>query len=322
MHAIVYHHYGSPSELRPEQVKKPVPAENEVLVKVHAASVNSWDWDLLTGKPYIYRLMFGLLRPKYNIIGSDIAGTVEKADARVTRFTPGDEVFGDISGIGFGAFAEYVCVPESLLARKPAKMDFTEAAALPQAGVLALQGLRWAGGPKAGQKILLNGAGGGVGTLALQLAKHNGARVTCVDSEEKLGMLKELGADHVIDYRKSDFIRRGDKYDLILDVAANRPISCYYRALEKKGKMGVIGGAVSTILQIPLIGPLKNRKGGKKVGLVMHKPNADDLKVLGDLYKEGIIKPVIDQQFPLEETAKAIQLLGEGKAKGKLVITI
>ncbi len=321
MQAIVYHHYGSASRLRLEEVQKPVPAENEVLVRIHASSINSWDWDLLTGKPYIYRLMFGLLRPKYNIIGSDIAGTVEATGKQAKLFKPGDEVFGDISGNGFGAFAQYAAVPEHLLARKPAKMSFTDAAALPQAGVLALQGLRWDGEITAGQKVLINGAGGGVGTIALQLAKYKGAEVTCVDSAEKLEMLLSLGADSVIDYRKGDFTRRNDKYDLILNVMAKKRIICYYRVLEKKGRMVVIGGAVSTILQIPLIGPLKNRKKGKKVGLLLHKPNADDLKALADLCTEGIIKPVIGNRFPLAETAKAVQMIGKGKATGKLIIT-
>ncbi len=321
MQAIVYHHYGSASRLRLEEVQKPVPAENEVLVRIHASSINSWDWDLLTGKPYIYRLMFGLLRPKYNIIGSDIAGTVEATGKQAKLFKPGDEVFGDISGNGFGAFAQYAAVPEHLLARKPAKMSFTDAAALPQAGVLALQGLRWDGEITAGQKVLINGAGGGVGTIALQLAKYKGAEVTCVDSAEKLEMLLSLGADSVIDYRKGDFTRRNDKYDLILNVMAKKRIICYYRVLEKKGRMVVIGGKVSTILQIPLIGPLKNRKKGKKVGLLLHKPNADDLKALADLCTEGIIKPVIGNRFPLAETAKAVQMIGKGKATGKLIIT-
>ena len=218
MKAIVYHKYSPPDVLELNEVEKPTPKDDEVLIKIHAASVNSWDWDLLRGKPFVNRLLFGLLKPKINILGVDIAGQVEAVGRNVKRFEPGDEVFGDISGCGFGAFAEYVCARENVLALKSTSMTFQEAAAVPQAAVLALQGLRDKGQIQKGQKVLINGAGGGAGSFAVQIAKSFGAEVTGVDSTGKLDMMRSIGADQVIDYTQEDFTKNGQVYDLILDV--------------------------------------------------------------------------------------------------------
>lgn len=322
MKAIVYERYGSPDALELREVEKPVPREHEVLVRVHAASVNSWDWDLLTGKPQIYRLMFGLFKPKHKIIGSDVAGKVEATGRGVKLFQPGDEVFGDISGIGFGAFADYVCVPETLLALKSPNMSFEEAAAIPQAGVLALQGLRYRGRIHPGDKVLINGAGGGVGTFAIQMAKLWGAETTVVDAREKLEMLKVLGADHLIDYKTENFTKSRKQYDLILDMVANRSIFTYKQALSSKGIYAMIGGEVSSILQVAFLGPLLSKSKGRKIGIVVHKPNRRDLDVLTKLYESGKIKPVIDQCVSLEKLTEAMEYFGAGRVQGKIVITM
>jgi len=322
MKAIVYRKYGSTDELRLEEVEKPVPKDNEVLIRIHAAAVNPWDWDLVTGKPRIYRLMFGLLKPKYNIIGSDIAGTVEAIGKNIKKYKPGDEVFGDISGNGFGAFAEYACTPEKLIAPKSKDMTFEEAAAIPQAGILALQGLRFNDGIKPGQKVLLNGAGGGGGTFAIQMVKNRGAEVTCVDKSEKFELLRSLGADHLIDYTKEDFTRTGQQYDYILDVIAKRSARDYKRALKPNGVYVIVGGAVSTFLNVLTTGWLITRNSKQKIVLLAHKPNPEDLNYLNELFEKGKLKPVIDKKYQLRETPEAIQHVGKGNAKGKVVITI
>lgn len=327
MKAIVYHNYGSPDVLELAEVAKPAPKGNEVLVRVYAASVNSWDWDLVRGKPLLYRLLFGLRKPTYKIIGSDIAGRVEAVGSNITQFKPGDEVFGDISGNGFGAFAEYVCVPENTLALKPASMTFSEAAAFPQAGVLALQGLRDKGQIRKGQKVLINGAGGGVGTFAVQFAKSVGAEVTAVDSTKKLDMLRSLGADQVLDYTQEDFtaqqttkIHQG--YDLVLDVVAHRSIFDYKRALSPTGRYVIVGGSIGLLLQVAFLGPWISMTGNKKIGLLMHKPNPTDLNFLTELFESGTVVPIIDRCYPLSDVAKAVQYLGEGHAQGKVIITM
>lgn len=320
MKALVYEQYGTTEVLDLKEVEKPIPRSNEVLVKIHASSVNSWDWDLLTGNPKVYRLMSGLFKPKHKIIGCDIAGIVEAVGDEVKDFAVGDEVFGDISGVGFGAFAEYVCAPEKLLASKPAGMSFEDASAIPQAGVLALQGLIYNGEIEPGQKILINGAGGGVGTFALQMAKHWGAEVTCVDSGDKLDLLLFLGADHVIDYHRDDFTKQPQTYDLILEVIAKRKAGEYNRVLKPGGALAAVGGTPQRIIGIALRGALF--PGKKKLGLVMHKPNRNDLMKLSEFYTSGVIKPVIDKIYPLSETATGLQRLGEGKVQGKVVISI
>lgn len=320
MKAIIYTHYGSPDVLTQQEVPMPVPQAQEVLVNVLAASVNSWDWDLVTGRPLIYRLLFGLFKPRYPIIGSDIAGRVVAVGQEVTQFRPGDEVFGDISGSGFGAFAEYARAPAQVLALKVPAMTFEQAAAIPQAGVLALQGLRQ-GQLAAGQKVLINGAGGGVGTFAVQMAKVAGAEVTGVDSADKLNLLRSLGADHVVDYREEDFTKTGQTYDLILDMVARHSLADCRQALRPGGQYVVVGGSVSTLLQVGILGRW-SKPEGKQVGLLMHKPNAKDLHELNLLFEAGHVVPVIDTSYPLHEVSEAVRYLGEGHVLGKVVITI
>ncbi len=309
--------------LQLKEADKPRPKENEVLVKIFASSVNSWDWDQLQGRHFIVRLIGGLFKPRYKILGADIAGTVEVVGKNVKEFQPGDEVFGDIAGNGFGGFAEYVAVPEKLLAKKSPAMSFEQAAALPQAGLLALQGLRYRGELLPGQQLLINGAGGGVGTLALQYAKSCGAEVTCVDSADKFEILQSLGTDHLIDYTKEDFTRSGKQYDKILDVTAHRSVADYSRALKPGGVFVMIGGSMGgLLLRMMLLEPLLSRFSKKKLGIMGYKPNRTDLDLLTRLFKEGKVVPVIDRVYPLHETPDAFHYFGTGRHKGKIVISI
>lgn len=319
MKAMVYDKYGTIDVLKLKEVKTPTPLDNEVLVKVHAVSVNSWDWDLLRGKPFLARIG-GLLKPKYQILGADIAGRVEAIGRGVKNLLPDDEVFGDISWCGWGGFAEYVCVHEDAMSLKPTSMTFEQAAAIPQAAVLALQGLRDKGRIQEGQKVLINGAGGGVGTFALQIAKLHGAEVTCVDSSVKQDMLTAMGADHFIDYTKEDLVQNGRGYDLILDVVGNRSIFNYKRLLNPKGTYVMVGGTLSLISQILFLGPLISKKDRKNMNILVHKPNKEDQNFLKELFLDGAIKPVIDRQYSLSQVAEAIRYLGEGHARGKVVI--
>ena len=320
MKAIVYHHYGSPTVLRLEEVAKPTPKDDEVLIKIHAASVNSWDWDLLRGKPFLAR-MDSPFKPKYKILGCDVAGQVEAVGKNVKQFQPGDAVFGDLSGCGWGGFAEYVCASENALTLKPAAMTFAQAAAIPQAGVLALQGLRDQSQIQPGQKVLINGAGGGMGTFAIQLAKFWGAEVTGVDSTRKLAVMRTLGADHAIDYTQADFTQNGQRYDLILDAVAHRSLFDYKRALSPTGTLIIVGGSMGTIFQTLLLGTWFSKTGSQKLGLLIHQPNKD-LALLIELFTAGKVVPVIGRTYPLAETAAAFYALGAGDAQGKLVITV
>jgi NADPH:quinone reductase-like Zn-dependent oxidoreductase len=328
MKAIVYETYGLPDVLRLRELPKPVPAHGEVLVKIHAVSVNSWDWDLLTGRPAAFRIWSGLFRPKHKILGSDIAGSVEAVGENAGRFQPGDAVFGDISMSGWGGFAEYVAVPESVLAPKSDGMSFEQAASIPQAGLLALQGLRKAAiisvplGINPGHKVLVNGAGGGVGTFAIQIAKLSGAEVTGVDSTAKLEAMRAVGADHVIDYTKQDFTRNGRRYDFILDAVARRSVFDYARALSSNGTFIMVGGSVATILQVLILGPLFGMLGKKKLGILAWSISTDDLDAMRELFDAGKVVPVIDRVYPLGEAAEALRCLGEGRALGKLVISM
>ena len=322
MKAVVYTKYGSPDVLKLKEVEKPVPKDDEVLIKIHAASINSWDWDMLTGRPFEFRLLSGILKPKKtNILGCDIAGRIEAVGKNIRRFQPGDDVFGDLSEGSWGGFAEYVCARESELVLKPAEMTFEQAAATPQAGILALQGLCDKREIQPGQKILINGAGGGVGTFAIQMAKSFGAQVTGVDSTGKLDMIRFLGADHVIDYTREDFTLSGKLYDLILDVKTDRSIFDYRRALSSNGIYVTVGGRTTRILQLVLLSSLISMIENKKLTLIMHKPNKN-LDILKKLFESGQIKPVVDRCFPLSETDNAFQYFGEGHFKGKVVITV
>lgn len=322
MKAIVYEKYGAPDVLELKEVTEPAPADNEVLIKVHAASVNSWDWDLLRGSLLARLAGGGLFRPKHSILGGDIAGRVEAVGANASRFRPGDEVFGDRSGRGWGGFAEYVCADENVWALKAAGMSFEQAAAIPQAGLIALQGLRDKKRIQSGDKVLINGAGGGVGTFAVQIAKLFGAEVTGVDHAEKLELVHSLGADHVIDYTQQDFTRNGEHYDFILDVVARRSISDYARALTPTGMAVMVGGVMTAILEFAVLGPLISKRGKKEFRILAWRPNTSDLEHMKELFEAGDVVPVIDRCYPLSETAEALRHLGDGHAKGKVVITI
>ena len=320
MKAIVFERYGSPDVLELKEVEKPVPKDDEVLVKVCAASVNDWDWGLLRGMPFTNRLISGLFKPKIRILGCDIAGQVEAVGRNVKQFQPGDEVFGDLSGSGFGGFAEHVCAPENALVLKPAGMTFEEAAAIPQAAVLALKGLRM-GQIQPGQKVLINGAGGGAGTFAVQIAKYFGAEVTGVDSTRKLEVMRSIGADHVTDYTKEDFTRSGQHYYWILDFAAHHSIFDYNRALSRGGMYVVVGGSTARVIQILALGPLVLKTGRKKLGLLLLKQNKD-LDFIKELYEASKVKPVIDKTYLLSEVPEALRYFGEGQARGKVIITL
>jgi NADPH:quinone reductase-like Zn-dependent oxidoreductase len=320
MKAIVYNQYGTPEVLQLKEVEKPLPRDNEVLVKVSAASINSWDWDLLRGRPYLYRSFFGVFEPRNKILGCDIAGHVEAVGVAVKHFKPGDEVFGDISP-RFGGFAEYVCTDEKSLTLKPTGIIFAEAAAIPQAAVLAMQGLCDKRQIGKGDKVLINGAGGGVGTFGVQLAKYFGAEVTCVDNGAKLDKLRSLGADYVIDYKTEDFTKNGQHYDLIIDVVANRSIFKYQRALLPNGVFVMVGGTIPAILQAAFIGPLISQAGSRKLGILLHQANKNLHQII-ELCESGTIKPVIDKTFSLSEVPEAFRHFGDGRFVGKIVITM
>ena len=323
MKAIVYHQYGTPDQLQLQEVVKPEPKKGEVLVKVISASINSWDLDMLRGNSWIIKLISGLTKPRYKILGADIAGVIVSIGAGIKDFKVGDEVFGDIAEPHFGGFAEYVSVKEKLLAKKSPRMSFNQAAALPQAGLLALQGLRYHGDILPGQSILINGAGGGVGTFALQYAKSIGAEVTCVDLEEKFDVLRKLGADYLIDFRKEDYTRTGKQYDKILDVTAYRSVKDYKRALKPHGIFAMIGGSMGGLLvRMMIVEPFLSKFGHKKLGIMGYRPNRNDLDLLSQLFENGKVIPVIDKSFPLEEAANAFHYFISGKFKGKIVIEL
>jgi len=319
MKAVVYHQYGSPDVLKLDDIQKPIPGDREVLVKVQAVSINSWDWDMLTGRPFEYRFLSGLLKPKSNALhGCDIAGRVEAVGKHVQRFQVGDEVFGDLAEGGWGAFAEYTCAGETELVLKPVGMTFAEAACLAHGGNLAVQGLVDFGRIKPGQKVLINGGCGSTGTLAIQLAKSFDVEVTGVDRTEKLDMMRTLGADHVLDYCKNDFTMTGRRYDLIFDVKTTRSVFDYRRVLYPHGAYVTVGGKTSRILELILLGKLFKRY---RMHMVAYQANKDS-NYLAALFEAGKIKPVIDTCFPLEETADAFRYFGEGRFKGKIVVTL
>ncbi|MDY7102594.1 MAG: NAD(P)-dependent alcohol dehydrogenase [Actinomycetota bacterium] len=319
---MVYDHYGSPDDLELRDVPEPEPTDDEVLVRVRASSLNSWDRDLLVGN-FMGRLgVTAPLRPRHHVLGADIAGVVERVGAGVDRFRPGDEVYGDVSAHRWGGFAEYVTAPQRLLAAKPASIDFGEAAALPQAGVLALQSLRLGVRPAPGARVLLIGAGGGVGTLGIQLAANDGAEVTAVDRADKLDALTALGAKHVVDHTVADPLDAEGRYDLIVDVVAHHRLRAYRAALAPGGSCALVGGATGLMLRAAIGGALPSRGSDRHVRLLVHRPNSDDLAELAAMIDAGDLRPVVDRRFPLADVPEAFRYYETGATVGKIVITL
>ncbi|MBY0095670.1 NAD(P)-dependent alcohol dehydrogenase [Mesobacillus maritimus] len=323
MKAIISNQYGSPETLDYLDVNKPILEDHQVLVKVHAVSVNYGNLVLLRGKPYLARLAFGVVKPKYKIPGGDIAGVVESVGKNVSQFQPGDEVYGDLSSSGWGGFAEYVAVPELAIAHKPTNLSFVEAAAVPMAAVTALQGLRDKGKVKAGQQVLIYGGSGGVGTFAVQIAKALGAEVTTVCSTSKVDIAKTIGADTVFDYTKEDFSQRKERYDVIIGANGYQPIATYKQALKEKGTFVHVGGSETQMYQVMLKGPWINLKEKKKMGNFLQKANQKDLVFMKELIEEGKVKPVIDRQYQgLGEIPEALNYFEGGHAAGKVVVSV
>jgi NADPH:quinone reductase-like Zn-dependent oxidoreductase len=316
MRALIYEKYGPPENLRMAELDKPAPNDGEVLVKVVAASVNAADWHIMRGKPLFSRATLGLLRPKHKILGLDVAGQVAAAGGGDTRFRPGEEVYASVGDHGYGAFAEYVAVPVGVMAPKPASLSFEEAAAVPTAAVTALQGLRRHGDLQPQQKVLINGASGGVGTFAVQIAKAYGTEVTAVTSTRNLDLARSLGADHVIDYTTTDFTASGQRYDLILDTVGNRSVPDLRRALAADGKAAVTGfTSVPGLLGVSL-------RGGKDIAQVQAHVTAGDLEMLSELIETGKLRPQIDRRYPFADTPKAIAYLEQGHARAKVVVAM
>jgi NADPH:quinone reductase-like Zn-dependent oxidoreductase len=324
MKAVAYDRYGSPDVLEVREIARPVVTDDGVLVRIHAASVNPVDWHAMTGTPYLVRLSAGLRRPKSEVLGVDFAGTVEEVGSNVAQFQPGDEVFGARNG----SFAEYVCVREErAVVHKPAGVTFEQAAAVPVAAISALQGLRDKGQIQPGQRVLINGASGGVGTFAVQLAKWFGAEVTGVCSTRNVDTVRSIGADHVIDYTEEDFTRSGHRYDLMLDIAGSRSWSDCKRVLAEKANLVVVGGPKGNRWIGPLSQALKLRLGAvgnsrRVVAPFLAKINKADLLVLQELLENGTVTPVIDRQYKLSQAPEALGYLGEGHARGKVVVTV
>lgn len=324
MKAIRRERYGPPAILELMDIEKPVAKEDEVLVRVRAASLNQADLDYLLGKPFLTRMGTGLRTPRNHGLGLDVAGEVEAVGRDVTLFKPGDEVFGDLTAFGYGAFAEYACAPEHAWAPKPASLTFEEAATIPQSAILALQGLRRGEQIKPGDRVLVNGASGNVGPFAVQIAKAFGAHVTGVCSTDKMDLVRGFGADEVIDYTREDYTRNGQRYDWIIDVAGNRSILEARRALNPGGVYVMVGGPTSRILGALLLGPLISLVGSRKLGLMLWWKvfKKDDVVLLKKLIEAGKISPVIDRRYPLAEVPEALRYLQEGRARGKVVITV
>jgi NADPH:quinone reductase-like Zn-dependent oxidoreductase len=317
--AIVYTKYGGPEVLQLQEVEKPILKDDEVLVRNYAVSLNDWDFGLLQGD-LINRLINGLRKPKRKILGSDVAGRIEAVGKNVTRFKQGDDVYGDLSG-RWGGFAEYSCASEKALALKPASMSFVEAAAIPQAAMLAVQGLIDRGKIHQGQKLLINGAGGGVGTFAVQIAKLYEVELTGVDSTSKLSMLRSMGFDHVIDYSREDFTKNNQRYDLILDVKTNRSMLDYTRALNTRGTYVTVGGSMARLFQLFVLGPLISIITKKHLRIVALKYNKD-LLYMNKLFESGKVKPVIEGPYELNNFREAFEIFSKGEHKGKVVITM
>lgn len=322
MKAIAYQRYGSPDVLELKEVDRPVVGDDQLLVRVQASSVNALDWHYMRGSPYIARMSFGLLKPKGGVLGADFAGTVESVGPNVKEFQPGDEVFGG----KFGSFAEYVCIPEDgAVVRKPANLTFEQAAAVPVAATTALQGLRDKGEVQPGQKVLINGAGGGVGTFTVQIAKSFGAEVTAVSSTKNLEMVRSIGADHAIDYTVDDFTRSGQRYDLILDIGGNRSLTDLRRVLTPKGTLVIVGGTGGGLLgpvAFLLRALVVSKFVSQRVVPFLADTTKKDMLALKELIEAGKVIPVIDRRYPLSEAGKAIGYLEQGHAQGKVVITV
>ena len=321
MKAILLKEYGLPNLLEVGDLAKPIPNENEVLVKIHSASINDWDWGLVRGKPFVIRLFFGLKKPKINIPGVDISGKIEAVGSNVSSFKIGDEIYCDLSECGCGGFAEYVCVPEKILSKKPSNISYNDASALPHAGLLALQGLVEKGKVKSGQSVLINGAGGGVGTLGIQILKPYGVKVTGVDSDEKLELMKSLGYDSLMDYKKTDFTDTVEKYDLILDTKSYRSAFKVARSLKKDGTYITVGGSMVRLVEIALLGWLISLFTRKKLSVLIHQPNKG-LDQISKLVEKGQIKPVVDGPYEFDKIPELIQYFGEGRHLGKIVVEI
>ncbi len=316
MKAFMWERYGPPETLRMAEVEKPTPGANEALVKVLGISVNPADWHSLRGKPVFSRLTLGLLRPKHKILGVDVAGQVEAVGSGVTRFRPGDEVYANLLDVGYGGFAEYVSVPADVMSLKPANLSFEEAAAVPMAAVTALQGLRHHGEIRPEQKVLINGASGGVGTFAVQIAKSYGPEVTGVTSTRNIDLVRSLGADNIVDYTTTDFARSGQGYDLILDTIGNRSVSDLRRALAEGGKAAVTGfTSVAKLMGVSL-------RGGKDIAQVEAHVTTKDLELLSELIEAGKVRPQIDRRYPFAEIPAAIAYLEQGRARGKVVVGV
>jgi NADPH:quinone reductase-like Zn-dependent oxidoreductase len=316
MKAYIYERYGPPETLRMAEIDKPAPNADQVLVKVRAASVNAADWHVLRGKPLFYRATLGLLRPKHQLLGGDIAGQVAAVGGGVTEFQPGDEVYANLLDHGYGGFAEYVAVPVEVVSLKPATLSFEEAAAVPMAAVTALQGLRHHGDLHPGQQVLVNGATGGVGSFAVQLAKAAGAEVTAVTSTPNLELVRSLGADHVVDYTTTDALEDGRRYDLILDTVGNRSVRELRRVLAEGGKAAVTGfTSVAKLLAVSL-------RGGKNIAMVQAHVTAKDLELLSELIAAGKVRPLIDRRYAFADLPAAIAYLEQGHARGKVVAEV
>ena len=320
MKAVVYEKYGDLDVLELKEVNKPIPKENEILIKNHASGINFADSGLVRGKPFLGRLWQGLFKPKKHILGAEIAGIIESVGINVKRFKPGDEIFADIGDVGFGGFAEYVAVPEKVVVLKPTNLTFEEAAVVPVAAVVALQGLRNHGKLQSGQKILINGASGGIGSFAVQIAKTLGAEVTGVCSTKKLDKLRSLGADHVIDYTKENFTQGEQRYDLILDNVANHSFSNLRRALTLQGIIIPNSGhsGMGYVIKAFLLSPIMRQQGN----MFLASSNSKDLDYLKQLIEDGKVTPVIDKTYPLSDTPEAFRYLEEEHARGKVVITV
>lgn len=323
MKAIVQTVYGAPEVLQLVEVDRPIVPENGVLVRVYASSVNAADWHLMRGQPLLARLMFGgLLKPKFKTLGLDVAGVVEAVGSKVSQFQPGDAVFGDLSEVGFGGFAEYVCAVESAFVHKPEQLSFAEAGVVPVAALTALQALRNYGQIQAGQRVLINGASGGVGSFAVQLAKAWGAEVDAVCAGAKMAMVRSLGADHVIDYYQTDITKLPAQYDLILDAAAFRSVYANLPILKPQGRYVLVGGSTARLFQTMFLAPWIGRSSDKTAHVVVAKPNQADLLVLQGFLTKGQIKPLIDRTYPLKGVPQAIQQMEQRQVTGKIAIAV